>query len=82
MKSRFEDEVREYLKVRSIPWVLGWIHSLYNDYDIDEDEEDYLYAIADPEERFNSPAEYYWEMDEDEDFTEEEIMEWDEGKLS
>ena len=82
MKSRFEDEVREYLKVRSIPWVLGWIYSLYEDYEINEYEEQYLYAIADPEERFNSPAEYDWARDEDKDFTEEEIMEWDEGKLS
>ena len=80
MKSKYEGKTRELLKTWSIPWVVGWIHSLYQDYMIDENEETYLYMIADPEERFNSPAEYDWARDEDEDFTEEEIAEWDEGK--
>jgi len=78
MKSKYEKKVRKLLKDWSIPWVLGWIHSLWDDYEIDDVEETYLYSIADPEERFNCPAEYDWCRDPDEDFTPEEIAEWDE----
>ena len=79
MKSQYENRVRELLQTKSIPWVVGWIHDLYENYEVDEEEEEYLYAIADPEERFNSPCEYWWCIDWDKDFTEEEIREWDEG---
>ncbi len=73
------DKVKELLKTKSIPWVLGWIHDQYQNYDIDEDEEDALYDLADPKGEFNSPAEYWYAMDFENDFTDEEIEEWREN---
>ena len=72
----YKDEVKELLKTKSIPWVLGQIHDWFQDYEIDEDEEDELYKLADQNDEFNSPAEYWFAMDPNFDFTDEEIEEW------
>lgn len=83
MTTRFDVykwDVKELLKTKSIPWVLGWIYDMYQDYEIDEAEESELYKIADPNEEFNSPAKYWRAMDIESDFTDEEIEEWRETK--
>ena len=78
MISEYENRVKRLLATKPIPYVVGCIHGLYADYEIDEPEEEYLYKIADPNELFNSPCEYDWaiiganplqkEIDEDEDY--------------
>lgn len=73
--------INRLLETKSIPYVVGYIYNLFQNYEIDEDEEEYLYKLADPEERFNSPSKYDIDgLEEDgrEDFSPEEIAAWDE----
>ncbi len=39
--------------------ILGMIYGLYQDYQIDEDEESYLYHIVDPEDKYNDVSDYW-----------------------
>ena len=65
--SRFEDKVKGFLRSGqySIPQVVGFIYDLYQDYEIDEPEEEYLFDIADPDEQYNECYEYWcaWPYD-------------------
>lgn len=41
--------------------LLAGIYSLFQDYNISQNQEEELYAIADPADKYNTPAEYYLE---------------------
>lgn len=45
--------------------IVGIIHGWYQEYEIDEDEESYLYTIADPDEQWNDCWDY-WDMIDEE----------------
>lgn len=44
----------------SIPYLVGCVYDLFQDYLISEEQEEELYNLVDPEELYNSPSEY-WE---------------------
>lgn len=67
-----EMETEKYAKLRSkviemkdrgwnVKGILAEIYHIYQDYLISEEQESELYSIADPEEKYNSPSEYWWD---------------------
>lgn len=56
--AKYESVIHSITDVQNIPYAVGYVHSLYQDYRISEEEEEYLYGVADPEGLFNEPAEY------------------------
>ena len=57
MKSKYEKKILELKEQgESIKNLCVWIYDLWQDCRIDEEEEEYLYSIADPNDEFNSPA--------------------------
>lgn len=65
ISSRYENKVRELLKEKPISYVVGCIYGLWADYEIDEEEEFYLYRIVDPNEEFNDASDYWNEIEEE-----------------
>lgn len=64
MKSKYENKVIELKeKGMSIQNILACIHDVWQNYLIDEDEENYLYNIADPNEEYNDVHDYWYNMD-------------------
>lgn len=65
--SKYEDKAKELINNQyySVPQVIGFIHDLYQDGMIDEPEEEYLYDLVDPEEKYNDCYEYWcaWPYD-------------------
>lgn len=59
--SKYEEEAKRLIEEDyfSIPQVVGFIYALFQDYQIHEPEELYLYKIVDPEEKYNEPTEYW-----------------------
>lgn len=59
--SKYEEEAKRLIEEDyfSIPQVVGFIYGLFQDYQIHEPEELYLYKIVDPEEKYNEPSEYW-----------------------
>lgn len=64
MISQYENRVKKLLATKPIPYVVGCIYGLYMDYEIDEPEEEYLYKIADPNDYFNEPHDYWCDIDD------------------
>lgn len=44
--------------------LVACVYGLYQDYLIDDDTEESLYNLVDPDEQYNSPAEYWYGLDE------------------
>lgn len=57
MKSKYEEKIRELKKNgESVKNLVVWVYDLFQEREIDDDEEDYLYEVADPDGEFNEPA--------------------------
>lgn len=46
----------------SIPYIVGCIYDLYQDYRIEEDVEGILYDYIDPNEQYNNCGDYSWNL--------------------
>lgn len=67
----YKPRVEAVLKYYPIPMVVGAIHDLYQNYIINNDVEEVLYSVADPNGKWNSPAEYdNWGVDTNPLYTE------------
>ena len=63
-KSKYEAKIRELKRNgESVKNLVVWVYDLWQEREIDEDEENYLYGIADPHGEFNEPA-TAWHYDE------------------
>ena len=63
MVSKYQDKVAELRKNgEDVKKILACIFDLYEEHEIDEEEEAFLYMIADPDEEFNCPGEYWMDM--------------------
>lgn len=65
--SKYEKEAMRLINEDyfSVPQVIGFVYDLYQDCQINEPEETYLYNLLDPEEKYNEPSEYRnaWHFD-------------------
>ena len=63
--SKYESKAKELIEkyYYSVQQVLGFIYGLYEDYEINEPEEMYLYKVIDPEDKYPDPIDYWkvWE---------------------
>lgn len=61
---RYERVKNKVKEMRETGWhikdLVAEVYNLFQDYLISEEQEEELYAIADPEEKYNSPAEYWY----------------------
>lgn len=59
--SKYEDKAKELIEegFYSVPQVIGFVYDLYQDCQINEPEEEYLYNLLDPEEKYNECYEYW-----------------------
>lgn len=46
-----------------IPTVVAYIYDLYEEYLISDEQESILYKLADPDEEYNTPSEYWNNLD-------------------
>ena len=46
-----------------VPTIVAYIYDLYEEYLISDGQESILYELADPEEEFNTPSEYWNNLD-------------------
>ena len=46
-----------------IPTIVAYIYDLYENYLISDEQESILYNLADPDEEFNTPSEYWNNLD-------------------
>ena len=60
---KLREAVKKLVKEYSVRDLVAEIHNLYQDYLINEKQEEELYNIADPKETENSPAELWYSGD-------------------